>query len=110
MAVDDSFPLPGPMYLKARVTILAFALGRVSLPCGTCFVHVASSTLFSLVSRHPRRDTVQLNLAFLEIPNPSAIVLESLDEAQRAATLEVLARLVAQAAQNHPSAQGADDD
>ncbi len=53
---------------------------------------------------------MQLNLAFLEIPNPSAIVLESLDEAQRAATLEVLARLVAQAAQNHPSAEGANDD
>ncbi len=53
---------------------------------------------------------MQLNLAFLEIPNPSAIVLENLNEAQRAATLEVLARLLVQAAQNHPSVEGNDDD
>jgi hypothetical protein len=53
---------------------------------------------------------VQLNLAFLEIPSPSAIVWEALDEEQRVAALEVLARLIAQAAHNDPSAEGNDDD
>ncbi len=53
---------------------------------------------------------MQLNLAFLDIPNPSATVWEQLDEEQRIAALDVLARLVAQAAQNEPSAEGNDDD
>ena len=53
---------------------------------------------------------MQLNLAFLEIPSPSAIVWEALDEEQRLATLEVLARLIAQAAHNDPSAEDNHDD
>lgn len=40
---------------------------------------------------------MQLNLAFLEIPSPSALALDNLDQAQRAAALDVLARLIAQA-------------
>jgi hypothetical protein len=39
---------------------------------------------------------VQLNLAFLEIPSPSALALDTLNEGQRAAALDVLARLITQ--------------
>jgi hypothetical protein len=53
---------------------------------------------------------VQLNLAFLELPGPSAIVWEALDEEQRVAALEVLAKLIAQAAQNELNKEGNDDD
>lgn len=53
---------------------------------------------------------MQLNLAFLEIPNPSTIVWETLDEAQRAAAVEVLARLIVQAAKREPNVEGNDDD
>ncbi len=53
---------------------------------------------------------MQLNLAFLDIPNPSATVWEQLDEEQRMAALDVLARLIAQAAQNELSPEGNDDD
>ncbi len=53
---------------------------------------------------------MQLNLAFLELPSPSAIVWEALDEEQRVAALHVLARLIAQAAQNDPGAEENDND
>lgn len=53
---------------------------------------------------------MQLNLAFLEIPSPSAIVWETLDEAQRAAALDVLAKLIAQTAQLELSVEGNDDE
>ncbi len=48
---------------------------------------------------------MQLNLAFLELPSPSASVWEAFDEEQRVAALHVLARLIAQAAQNDPDAE-----
>lgn len=110
MAADDSFRLPGPMCLKATLMILAIILRQASLLYRTCFVHVPSSTLSSAVSQQQRRDTVQLNLAFLEIPSPSAIVWETLDEAQRAAALDVLAKLIAQTAQLELSVEGNDDE
>ena len=53
---------------------------------------------------------MQLNLAFLEIPSPSASMWQALDEEQRVAALEVLARLIAQAARPEPSAEDSDDD
>ncbi len=53
---------------------------------------------------------MQLNLAFLELPSPSAIVWEALDEEQRLAALNVLAKLIAQAAQNDPSAEEKEND
>lgn len=53
---------------------------------------------------------MQLNLTFLEIPNPSAMVWETLSEEQRAAVLEVLARLIAQTAQPNLSKEGDNDD
>ena len=53
---------------------------------------------------------MQLNLAFLDIPNPSAMVWDQLDEEQRLAALEVLARLIAQAAQNEQTVEGNDND
>ena len=53
---------------------------------------------------------MQLNLAFLELPSPSAIVWEALDEEQRVAALDVLTKLIAQAAQNKLSEEGNDDD
>lgn len=53
---------------------------------------------------------MQLNLAFLEIPNPSTLVWETLDEEQRAGAVDVLARLIAQAAKLEPNAEGNDDD
>ncbi len=71
---------------------------------------VPSSTLSSIGSRLQRRDTVQLNLAFLELPSPSAIVWEALDEEQRVAALQVLAKLIAQAVQNDPGTEENDDD
>lgn len=40
---------------------------------------------------------MQLNLVFLEIPSPSARALDNLEQAQRAAALDVLARLIVQA-------------
>ena len=73
-------------------------------------MHVPSSTLSSTVPPQQRRATVQLNLAFLDIPSPSTLVLETLDENQHGAALEVLARLIAQAAQLELSAQDNDDD
>jgi hypothetical protein len=53
---------------------------------------------------------VQLHLAFLDIPNPSQTVWQQLEEAQRIAALEMLARLIAQAAQSTLSVEGNDDD
>ena len=53
---------------------------------------------------------MQLNLAFLDIPNPSAPLWEQLDAEQRIAALDVLARLIAQAAQNELSREESDDD
>ena len=53
---------------------------------------------------------MQLNLAFLELPSPSAIVWEALDEEQRVAALQVLAKLIAQAVQNDPGTEENDDD
>ena len=53
---------------------------------------------------------MQLNLTFLEMPNPTAVVWDKLDEEQRLVVLEVLARLIAQAAQPELSAEGNDDD
>ncbi len=53
---------------------------------------------------------MQLNLAFLDIPNPSATVWEQLDEQQRIAALDLLAKLMAQAAQNELSREESDDD
>ena len=53
---------------------------------------------------------MQLNLAFLEIPSPSAIVWETLDEEQRAVALDVLARLIAQVAQLELSVADNGDD
>ena len=53
---------------------------------------------------------MQLNLAFLDIPNPSATLWEQLDAEQRIAALDVLARLLAQAAQNELNKEGNDDD
>ena len=53
---------------------------------------------------------MQLNLAFLDIPNPSATVWDQFDEEQRIAALEVLARLIAQAAQNEQNVEVNDDD
>lgn len=53
---------------------------------------------------------MQLNLAFLEIPNPSTLVLETLDETQRAAALDVLARLIVNAIQLELNPEGDDHD
>ncbi len=53
---------------------------------------------------------MQLNLTFLEMSNPNAVVWEKLDKEQRLVVLEVLARLIAQAAQPERSAEGNDDD
>lgn len=53
---------------------------------------------------------MQLHLAFLDIPKPSATVWEQLDEEQRIAALELLARLIAQAVHNEPSGEGSEDD
>lgn len=53
---------------------------------------------------------MQLNLTFLEIPNPNAEVWEKLDEEQRLVILDVLARLTAQAAQPEFSVEENDDD
>ena len=53
---------------------------------------------------------MQLNLAFLDIPTPSATVWEQLDEQQRIAALDLLAKLIAQAAQNELSREESDDD
>jgi hypothetical protein len=53
---------------------------------------------------------VQLNLNFLELPNPTEEVWDNLDEAQRLVALDVLARLIGQAAQPGLSAEGNNDD
>ncbi len=53
---------------------------------------------------------MQLNLTFLEMPNPTAAAWDKLDEEQRLVVLEVLARLIAQAAQPERSAEANDDD
>ena len=53
---------------------------------------------------------MQLNLAFREIPNPSTLVWETLDEEQRIVVLEMLAKLIAQAAEPETTAEGRDDD
>lgn len=53
---------------------------------------------------------MQLKLTFVEIPNPSADVWATLEEEQRVAALERLAKLIANAAQPEPSAEDADDE
>ena len=53
---------------------------------------------------------MQLNLTFLEMPNPTAGVWDNLDAEQRLVVLEVLARLIAQATPPQPSAEGNHDD
>ena len=53
---------------------------------------------------------MQLNLAFLEVPNPSTSPWRALDEAERLAALETLARLIAQAAAPEARAEDDDDD
>ncbi len=53
---------------------------------------------------------MQLNLAFLEIPTPNTLVWETLDEEQRHAALELLAKLIAQTAEPETKAEGRDDD
>ncbi|MFQ5705740.1 MAG: hypothetical protein ACE5HT_17210 [Gemmatimonadales bacterium] len=53
---------------------------------------------------------MQLDLAFLEIPNPRTTLWQALEETERHAALEVLARLIAQAARPGPSAEDHDND
>lgn len=53
---------------------------------------------------------MQLNLTFLEIPSPSALALDTLDEEQRAAALDALARLIVQAVQLKLNPEGNDHD
>ena len=53
---------------------------------------------------------MQLDLAFLEIPSPSTNLWQALDETERRAALEVLARLIAQAAAPELSPEDNDDD
>lgn len=53
---------------------------------------------------------MQLNLAFLDIPNPSETAWEQLDEQARIAALEMLAKLIAQAAQNELPGEGNNHD
>jgi hypothetical protein len=53
---------------------------------------------------------VQLDLAFLDIPNPGQTVWAQLDEEQRIAALDILARLIAQTAQSTLSVEGNNDD
>jgi len=53
---------------------------------------------------------VQLNLAFLDIPSPNDGVWEALHEEHRLEALEVLARLIAQAAQLERNGEDGDDD
>lgn len=50
------------------------------------------------------------NLAFLETPNPGEDLWQSLGQDQRVAALDVLARLVAQAARTEPTAEDNDDE
>ena len=73
-------------------------------------MHGPSSTLCSRVSQRRRRETVQLNLMFLEIPTPSTRVWETLEEEQRRTALELLAKLIAQAAEPETKAEGRNDD
>lgn len=51
---------------------------------------------------------MQLTLAFLEIPSPRT--LDNLDDAQRAAVLDVLARLIVQTVQLDPNPEDNDND
>ena len=53
---------------------------------------------------------MQLNLMFLEIPTPSTRVWETLEEEQRRTALELLAKLIAQAAEPETKGEGRDDD
>jgi hypothetical protein len=46
---------------------------------------------------------VQLPLSFLDPPRPETSLWDTLDEAQRALVIELLARLVAKAAVAHPA-------
>ena len=51
---------------------------------------------------------MQLNLAFLESVSPSARLWQHLDQEDRAAALQLLARLIAQAAQANTKESGND--
>jgi len=53
---------------------------------------------------------VQLELPFPEISTPRTTVWQALEEAERRAALEVLARLIARAARPEPSPEDPDDD
>lgn len=53
---------------------------------------------------------MQLELPFPEISTPRTTVWQALAETERRAALEVLARLIAQAARPEPSPEDHDDD
>ena len=53
---------------------------------------------------------MQLNLIFRDLPSPSPTALDSLDPVQVDAVLEVLIRLIAQAAQSELAKEDSDDE
>jgi hypothetical protein len=98
------------MPLSTTGLIAVIVPHQALLSLSICCTHAPSSTLSSAVSPLRRRSTVQLNLAFWDIPNPSEMVWEQLEEEPRSAALELLARLIAEAAQNGLDVEGNDDD
>ncbi len=53
---------------------------------------------------------MQLDLGFLKNPRPDPNIWEALEDAQRFAPLEVLVRLIAQAARPEPDTEEHDDE
>jgi hypothetical protein len=67
--------------------------------------------MLSLVAYRPhRRVDMQLNLIFRDLPSPSPTALDSLDPEQVDAVVEVLIRLIAQAAQFELAKEDSDDE
>jgi hypothetical protein len=86
----------------SRPTTPPFAFSAVLPICSSCAISSTLSTADPSSRRLRRRAAVQLNLAFLDPPDPpvgppspAPIPWEQLDEAARRAALDILARLIA---------------